>query len=187
MGKQIGPFPLAGWLGIGAAGIGVAVLATRRRSPSLPAAVQPYAIDMAQPASLPEGAGQATAGGDSGAGGPTWSDVFDAWHTGVQDAQAMYAQQQPASWDVPTTAPSAGTTEPLVAAEVPVREPIAPAPSSTVAPAAPPPVQVIDISTLPRRNATTDRSITTVAEDTWTARQRAYADMYGLSGTKVAT
>lgn len=35
---------------------------------------------------------------------------------------------------------------------------------------------------LPTRNSVTDKSITSIPESKWTARQRAYADMYGLRG-----
>lgn len=39
---------------------------------------------------------------------------------------------------------------------------------------------------LPSRNPRTDQSITGIPESAWTARQRQYADQYGLSGTRVA-
>lgn len=37
---------------------------------------------------------------------------------------------------------------------------------------------------LPPRNPVTDRSVTSIPESAWTPRQRAYADMHGLSGTR---
>ena len=136
LGKQLGPFPLVGWLGIGVAGVGIAVLANRRRPSSTTpgtlsqnaASVQPVAFDQS---GLGGTSTMETAAGDD----PTWTDVFDAYRAGWSDYQSVAPGSSPPEAVVMPS--SGGTTAELLPSRVPDREavaalPVTPAPLPAV-------------------------------------------------------
>jgi hypothetical protein len=123
LGKQLGPFPIGGWLLIGTAGVGIAFLATRRRGSSSGtysqngASVQPVAFDQSGIAA------GSTLGETAGVDDPSWSDVFDAYRAGWIDYQSVAPGSSPPEAGVsPSTG---GTTGELLPAEIPTRDPLA--------------------------------------------------------------
>lgn len=153
--KQLGPFPVGGWVGILAAGAGVAYLGTRKRTPARGsltqngASVQPVSFDQSGLGGTSTGGMELGPVGDE----PKWTDVFDAYRAGFTDNQAAMTGVLPGSSPPEAVvAPSlGGTTEVLPPAVVPPREtvvslPVAPQPApAPIIPqpvAAPPPLPV---------------------------------------------
>lgn len=147
--KRLGPFPIAGWVGIVGAGVGIAYVVNRGKGRQAlaqnPNSVQPVAFDQSATPAL-EGSGGGGGGTVDGGQVLGWVDVLDAYREGLADAakEPVVLQYedgssfpdssaqlvmpssttQPASWDTPTVTPQPGTSAPMIATPIPTREPV---------------------------------------------------------------